>query len=160
MKKLLLIFGGIAGFSAMHGQTLTPDVIASSGSTLTGTSISTEFTIGEPLTSTLTAGSNVLTQGFHQPNIVITAIDPWIDVFSFQVYPNPSDQFVTIETTSDHAFSARVYDALGQLVLENTDFTHKTTFDMQWLSNGPYLLNVTRSNGKPVKNFTLVKQSH
>jgi hypothetical protein len=159
MKKLLLIFGGIAGFSALHGQTLSPEVVASAGTKLSGSSISTEFTIGEVLTSTLTANNNVLTQGFHQPNIVIVGIDPWVDTYSFSVYPNPSDQYVTIETNDDHALQARIYNDLGQLVLESSDFTHTLTLNMEAIANGPYLLQVTRVNGEPVKNFTLVKRS-
>ena len=159
MKKLLLIFGGIAGFSTMSAQSFSPQVTASAGTSMSSGSVAMEFTIGEVVTSTLSAGGDVLTQGFHQPKIVIVAIDPFLDVFSFSVYPNPSDQFVTIETSSKDPLQAKVYNALGQSIFDSQIFSEKTTLDIQHIANGPYLLQITRPTGEPVKNYTLVKRS-
>ncbi len=72
MKKLtflflILCFGSFA-------QTTTPQVINSaggSGSVSSGTNtIDIFYNIGEPMITTITNGSNILTQGFLQPDIV------------------------------------------------------------------------------------------
>ena len=49
MKKLLLIFGGIAGFSTMSAQSFSPQVTASAGTSMSSGSVAIEFTIGAEL---------------------------------------------------------------------------------------------------------------
>jgi len=70
MKKILL--GGL--FSACAwvavAQTLSPKVTPAAGGYTTGSNgVSLSFTIGETLTPTLAAGSNLLSQGQQQPEI-------------------------------------------------------------------------------------------
>jgi len=69
MKRLLII-PLLAAYPCLHGQSLTPQVIASSGGYFTNGSGSLSWTIGETITETFTAGSSQLTQGFQQPDVV------------------------------------------------------------------------------------------
>jgi hypothetical protein len=48
-------------------QSLSPSVIASAGSSFTSAQFSMDYTLGETFVTTLSNGSNILTQGFHQP---------------------------------------------------------------------------------------------
>lgn len=48
-------------------QSLSPQVIASSGGYYSNAAGSLSFTVGETVTQTYTSGSNMLTQGFQQP---------------------------------------------------------------------------------------------
>jgi hypothetical protein len=155
----LLIFGGIAGFSSVYAQTLSPEVIASSGMTLTGSNGGMDFTIGEVATATLTASGDELTQGFHQPNIVIVAAEEFIDVYTIQVYPNPTEQFITVRTNSEDELQVQLTNALGQVVIDQKAFTEKIVLDVHAMSNGTYILSITRQNGEPVKNFSVLKRS-
>ncbi len=54
---------------SVFAQSLSPQVVASGGGYATGGGYSLSYTIGEPVTATLTGGSNILTQGFHQPDL-------------------------------------------------------------------------------------------
>jgi hypothetical protein len=157
MKKLLLIFGGIAGFGSLYAQTLSPEVIASSGTNLSGPGGGMEYTIGEVATATLTAGSDVLTQGFHQPNIEIVGVEEFLDAYSIDLYPNPINDFVNIETDSDAELKVQVYTAHGQLVMSSETFINKVVLDVQNMANGPYVFKVSRADGTPVKNFSVIK---
>lgn len=159
MKKLLLIFGGIAGFSSVYAQTLTPEVFASAGKNLSGANGGMDFTIGEVATSSLTAGSNALTQGFNQPNILIVAIEEFVDIYTINLYPNPTEQFVNVTTNCEDELQVHVYNGLGQLVLDSEVFTQKLTLDIHSISNGVYQLHITRRNGEPVKTYSLFKRS-
>ena len=156
---MLLFLGGIAGLLPVYAQTLSPQVVASAGRNLSGASGGMDFTIGEVATSTLTAGSDVLTQGFNQPNIVIVAIEEFTDVYTISLYPNPTDQFVNVVTNSDDELQVHVYNALGQLVIDSEVFTNKLTLDIHAISNGVYQMHITRKTGEPVKNYSLVKRS-
>ncbi|MEY3441864.1 MAG: hypothetical protein RLZZ519_145, partial [Bacteroidota bacterium] len=84
-----------------------------------------EFTIGEVATSTLTAGSDALTQGFNQPEIEIVAVEEFIDVYTIQLYPNPTEQFITVETNSEEELQVEVFDALGKKVIDPHMFNQK-----------------------------------
>ena len=60
-------------------QSLSPSVIASAGSSFTSAQFSMDYTLGETFVTTLSNGSNILTQGFHQPQagvIVEGCLDP------------------------------------------------------------------------------------
>jgi hypothetical protein len=144
-------------WAVAFGQTLTPQVFANAGTSMTGPSGGLDFTIGEVATSSLTSGSDALTQGFHQPNIVIVGVEQFVDVYTINLYPNPVQQFVTIETNSEEELQAKMYNAHGQLVIDNKVFTQKAVLNLDAIADGPYFLHVTRLNGEPVKNFSLIK---
>jgi hypothetical protein len=159
MKKLLLLFGGIAGFSAMYAQTLSPEVIASGGTSLSNSSGGMEFTIGEVATASLSASGDALTQGFNQPNIVIVGVENFIDVYTITMYPNPSNDFINLETNSKDELKATVFTAHGQFIFASEVFTSKIALDVREMANGPYMIRVTRPTGEPVKNFSVIKMS-
>ncbi|MCB9232067.1 MAG: T9SS type A sorting domain-containing protein [Bacteroidia bacterium] len=160
MKKLLLIFGGIAGFSAVFSQTLSPQVVANGGRSFSGASGGMEFTIGEVATSTLSSSGNVLTQGFNQPKIDIVGVEEIIESYSINLFPNPAQQFLNLETTSDEELEVSVFNALGQIVFDSRKFRKELSLDVQNISDGKYFLRVNRANGDPVKNFTFLKLSN
>ena len=78
MKKLtyLFIMLSLGVYSQAQAQAPTPQVINSaggSGSVTSGTNtIDIYYNIGEPIITTINNGSNVITQGFLQPDIVGT----------------------------------------------------------------------------------------
>jgi hypothetical protein len=157
MKKLLLFVGGIAGFTALSAQALTPQVIASSGTTFAGPTVSLSYTIGEPLTNSLGAGGTALTQGFHQARFDIVAVEDHMADFDVSVYPVPMDQSVTVECTREDLIQVRMFDAAGRSLLTSEVFSQKLTLDVQKLANGPYMIVVTTASGDPVKTFSVVK---
>jgi hypothetical protein len=58
------------------------------------------------------------------------------------VYPNPTTDFITIETGTDSKFIVRVFDINGQLVEEQNFSGNKTRLDVQELVTGNYLVEV------------------
>lgn len=70
MKKLLFVqLLAWAVFAAgVQAQSLSPQVVASGGGYAEAGGYSLSYTVGEPVTATLASGSNILTQGFHQPD--------------------------------------------------------------------------------------------
>ncbi len=159
MKKVLLMVGFCAGTYLMYGQSLSPQVIASSGNSFTTASCRIEFTIGEVLTSSLTSGSNTLTQGFHQPEIHYASIGNYADEYAFTLYPNPTDQYVTVASTKRDDMRVHLFDALGKSIMVSSVFQENITVDMQTLSAGSYILMITKDNGQPLHSYTVIKKS-
>ncbi len=97
MKKIYLLLVTALVVSGVKAQMLTPTVIASTGAYSANGNYSLSYTVGEmTMVQTFSSDSNILTQGFQQPNDKITGL---IDITpaefgSFVVYPNPTvDQF-------------------------------------------------------------------
>ena len=69
MKKaisIFFLFVVLLGSSAF-AQTIARSVVSTAGGTLSGGGYSINYNIGETLISTLSSGSNMITQGFEQP---------------------------------------------------------------------------------------------
>ena len=69
IKTIIAIIGILAHFQigTSNAQSLSPQVIASSGGYQTSPAGSLSFTIGETNTQTLSSATHMLTQGFQQP---------------------------------------------------------------------------------------------
>src|SRR6478736_1254128 len=71
-------------------QSISPDVVASAGDYFLSASGSVSWTIGEPVTDTYTASSNILTKGFQQPvTIDLASVEENSGAGLFAAYPNP-----------------------------------------------------------------------
>jgi hypothetical protein len=147
MKNLILILMTVVLFQA-RAQSVSPFVIASTGSYFSNATFSVSSTFGEmTMVETFTDGNNFLTQGFQQPFNLSTGILNLIpDNGSYTVYPNPNDGnfMLTFNYTSGGAASFRIYDMLGQEVI-NTELKFDNgvnfqSFNLNSLSNGIYFL--------------------
>jgi len=93
MRNILLLLTIVAAPFIASAQMLTPTVIASTGGFSSNANGSLSYTVGEmTMVQTFSANGNILTQGFQQPNEVLTGlIDLTQGQFgSFVVYPNPA----------------------------------------------------------------------
>jgi hypothetical protein len=164
MKKILLLFL-LCGLSlALRAQSLTPTVISTSGAFYSNGTGMLSTTIGElAAVTTLTGGSNILTQGFQQPwdfNVSIPEIHE--NGLALDVFPNPSSgQFtIALNTEVDSRVSMKVLDVLGKIVyFENVAHSSGySSYDISLrnVAEGMYLLevvNVEVSSGKTTKNI-------
>lgn len=143
-------------FALSSAQSLTPEVVSTAGSTLSDGTHSLTWTLGEPLTSTLST-TNTLTQGFQQGAINITAIAVETkNVITINVYPNPAIDIVQLQ------FSERVkncfisiYSNDGKLmysdkILENSSYK----LNLGALPSGTYSLKLS---GGIIAHYQVVK---
>ncbi|MBK9148716.1 MAG: DUF285 domain-containing protein [Flavobacteriales bacterium] len=63
----LLTLGLLMANCAANAQSASPTVVATTGGTGTAGNMTLDWTLGEPMVTTLDNGQLVLTQGFHQP---------------------------------------------------------------------------------------------
>lgn len=67
MKKVFFLIINILLFLLVKGQTISPEVVATSGDFFSTSSVSLSWTCGEIMTETFTGSNIILTQGFQQP---------------------------------------------------------------------------------------------
>lgn len=155
---ICLLITCLSGVS-MFAQSVSPAVIASSGGEGEAGGIHVQWTVGELATETLTGANMILTQGFHQPHIIVTFIDeiPETDEVII-VYPNPAADYIVVEYRSgdQEGLLFGLYDLQGRRVLSGQLESHQTNLDLQDVKAGTYFLHVYHHN-KTLQTFKIVK---
>ncbi|MFM1876288.1 MAG: hypothetical protein RL266_2025 [Bacteroidota bacterium] len=135
----------------VSAQSIAPDVVASAGTHFSNGASQLSWTIGETVISTHDNGTNILTQGFHQPLLTVTGIEESsTQLGGVNVYPNPSSYQLNIRFNDFQSkVVADVYDAIGQLVLSEqiAPATSQYQLDLTGISNGSYILRLTSLDG-------------
>jgi hypothetical protein len=71
------------------------------------------------------------------------------------VYPNPADEFVTIQSHESLPLKIVIYDILGNTLLsQNIDNQNITNLDIAFLPKGIYLISIENQGMKIVKKIT------
>jgi hypothetical protein len=160
MKKPLLFFLSLLFCGLGFSQSVSPEVTASAGEHFTGTNAQLSWTIGETMIETFGNGSNQLSQGFHQTNLMVTAVEDLLESFQVSVFPNPATDVLNIEWSEISApLTLTLYEATGrQLLRQNTiGQTVTKTLDLTAYSAGSYLLHLSNPDGKTIKTFKILK---
>jgi hypothetical protein len=129
----------------------------------TGT-VQLSWTIGEPVISTLSNGSNILTQGMHQSKLLIDAIEEIeLSGLVISAFPNPTNEFVNLQVhqlLTDQPwkeFSFVLYDMNGKVLMQKQIVSTETVIQMNNYVSSTYFLKVLVNNHE-VKTFKIVKQ--
>jgi hypothetical protein len=149
----------------LQSQSLSPTVISSSGGFYSNSSGMLSFTVAEmTMVQTFTTGSNILTQGFQQPEDLTVGI-PENTVISGTtlVYPNPTNGLFTISYYSNTSASnsINIYNLVGQVVLTKrvtqSAGANTVNFDISSFSQGIYMLELNTVNEKGVRETSFHK---
>jgi len=158
-KKLFILLTGIIFCGpVVFCQTIQNSVISSAGGSASSGNVKMDYTLGETVTETFTAGGNTLTQGFHQTNLTLVAIEN-VELFAeISIYPNPTSELVNIDIPQNYnEIDINMYDVTGKLIKNQSNANGKVTFDVSTLATGTYYLQVINPKNKQVKTFKLVK---
>lgn len=136
------------------------EVISSSGATQTTSEIEISWTLGELVIETNSAGSNTLTQGFHQSKLTVTSV-PEVHILEIEleVFPNPSHDFLIIqfeELVDGAAYS--LFDITGKLIERELITSTRTVIQLEKYSSGQYILKLTKNFKEPLKTFQILKE--
>ena len=140
MKKLLfpiLILISIGAYS----QSIDRSVVASAGNNVTTETTSISWTLGEIAVSTLTSEGLALSQGFHQGNLFIDAIEGAHPDFLLKTYPNPVIEKLIIES-SKHNQLYEIIDINGRVLINGIITSNPFELDFTDLTNGVYFFRV------------------
>jgi hypothetical protein len=135
-------------------------VISTAGDYNSGTSNSLSWTLGEGVIETFTGTNVILTQGFQQSKLTITAIKEVPgNSLEISAYPNPTADFVTLKITTESVknFKYMLYDLYGKLLAEQKLVNSETKIPFNNLASGTYLLKLINNN-QDLKVFKIVKQ--
>lgn len=144
--------------AVVTAQSLERSVISAYGASGSNGSIAVDMTVGEVATTTISAGTITLTQGFQQPDAAGTSSSAPlpIAILGYRLYPNPAHTQLTVELESVQALrlQLQIMDARGRLVMVNPDLLDLTTgqgeatLDISALAEGSYLIRLTDANAQ------------
>jgi hypothetical protein len=150
---------------SMIAQTLSPQVISSSGGFYTGASATLSVTVAEmTMVQTFSQPNNILTQGFQQPEQFTTGIqENELTIGDVSIYPNPTNgQFVVdYNATSGGDYLVRIFNMTGQVVFSQSYSAgagqNSIHIDMSHYRQGIYLLEMSDINLNSKKNTSVHK---
>lgn len=157
MKRVTVILIGSLALMAVkvNGQ----QSITSAGGVFQNDMNSLSWGVGEVAIETLIANPYILTQGFQQSLLTVTAIDetPRIDV-NVNVYPNPINNFVKIDLsgTQFEEFEYQLFGPKGDVIETNRFEAESIEISFQNLNSGIYFLKVADDDHYS-KTFRIVK---
>jgi hypothetical protein len=164
MKKFFLYLS-IAFFGlATQAQSLSPQVIATAGSYFDNGSVSLSWTLGEPVIETYTSANTILTQGFHQPELLPVGIATVLPNNTYMnIYPNPTFHNITLDVKyfNNATITIDIINNLGQVVgTQNFQATKEQLtsqiLNMSHLASGMYQIRVTEK-GQLLNNYKINK---
>jgi hypothetical protein len=147
---LLLVSTGIAA----------QQVISAAGGSVSGEGIQVSWTLGETVIETFAGTQNILTQGFHQTRLVVTAINPLeYPGLNLSVFPNPVSSVLRLEYPGECTWKAKclLYNSDGKLMLVKKSGNLPETIGMENFAPGLYLLKIMHDNGEILKTFKIIK---
>ena len=161
MKKALLLFLSLLYGGWGYSQSLSLEVIATAGDHVSGSTAQMSWTLGEPVSETFAgSGSTILTQGFHQTNLLITGVEDAAVDFRVSVYPNPTAEWLTVDAPeAPAAFGLELFDAMGRPLrsFPIEQQSGKRTVDLTGFTPGMYLLRLRTEDRKTIKTFKIFK---
>lgn len=134
------------------------EVISTTGSSFENSTNQLSWTLGEPIIETFTAGQSILTQGFQQSKLTITAIDQISEnLCGLKVYPNPVSTEFTVEVSKAGKFRLSLFDLNGKLLFQKEAEKSVYKVDMLNFIPGSYFLTVCFENDKHLQTFKVIK---
>jgi len=135
-------------------------VIATAGSTLSNSNGSMSFTIGEGVTKTFSRGDKAITQGFQQPNLLVSMINEAKDIgFTISAFPNPTSDIIklSIDREEVEGLEYMIFDFNGKLLKKKNIETSETEVPFLELQNGIYIIKIVDGE-RELKIFKIIKQ--
>jgi hypothetical protein len=155
MKYSFIILLLILNASVVSPQ----EVVSCNGDSKSGAGVEVSWTVGEAEIETLVSSSNVLTQGFHQTRLTVTAVSeilfPGLEI---KVFPNPTPDIITIQF-SEFIDGSRywLYDMSGKVMENKLINSADTEISMKNYASGQYILKLTNKSRRVIQTFQVVK---
>ena len=156
MKVIIFLTFFIIGMNNVFSQ----EVVATSGETNTNSTNHVSWTIGEIAIETVESASNSLTQGFHQTQLIVTALDELTTLdIEIKVYPNPTHDFITIHFSKliDQP-SYSLFDLNGKLIEQRDITSTDAKINITSFAEGSYILKLNSDHRLLLQSFKVIKR--
>ena len=156
MKKIFVLMLFSFGLSA---QSISKQVIAPSGSTISNGNNQLSYTSGEVVVGGMTAedGSFQLGNGYY-PSLDLETLNiesPMTNLL-VKIYPNPAKEVIFITHPISDSFKIFISDSTGKVLLQK-EVGKQEPVNIARYPNGTYLINVITED-KKTNSYKIIKQ--
>jgi hypothetical protein len=154
MKQLLFM---MLVASVSYSQSISKQVIGTSGKTLTNSNLKVSYTVGEPVVGLMTAGGNQLGNGYY-PAMDIQALSLEDNVLALEIklYPNPTSQSLYVSHPEYNSFTIQIADLNGKQIYTGT-IEKEVPLDMSSYTQGMYLITIENKEYNKKNTYKIIK---
>ncbi len=139
-------------------QSEAQQVIGAAGTTTTTSGGSVSYTVGEIAIQTTETSSGTASEGVQQAyEIYKVGVTELALGSSINVYPNPTNGQLTLNTTNlNKNLAYELYDSQGKQIKECASFSDGHTLSISEFTNAVYYLKISSDN-QPIQTFKIIK---
>ena len=160
-RSIICIVGLLPAYAGMQAQS----AVSAAGGDITGTGGSVAYTIGQVAYTNFGGESGNINLGAQQPNLFLTVGTSDLDItLSASVFPNPANSSTSLKLEGpgispiEDDLSLNLFDLNGKLISQQVILSNLTTIPMDHLTEGVYVIQVTRKNIE-IKSFKVFKSN-
>ena len=141
-----------------YSQTISKQVVGTSGKTLTNSNLKLSYTVGEPVVGLMTAGGNQLGNGYYPAMDLqtLSVEDNVLDV-QLKVYPNPTSQSLYVTHPEMNSFGITIVDLNGKQLYSGI-INKEQPFDVSSYTQGMYLVTVENTITNKKNTYKIIKK--
>jgi hypothetical protein len=116
------------------------------------------WSLGQVVIESYMANDLVVTQGIHQPFVIITHIlqDSKNDL-EIKAYPNPAHEFIIVELKKETKLSFIISSSNGKIVF-NGDLLNKVNkIELKQIPPGSYILKISGTESNAFNSYNIIK---
>jgi hypothetical protein len=157
MKYLILVLT-LTFSSLSFSQSISKQVIGTSGKTQSNGNLKLSYTVGEPVIGLMTAGGNQLGNGYY-PAMDLQALSVEDNVLDVQlkVYPNPTSQSLYVSHPDMSSFGITIVDLNGKQLYQGT-INKEEPLDVSNYIQGMYLVTVENAAANKKNTYKIIKK--
>lgn len=155
MKQLIFI---LLVTSISYSQSISKQVIGTSGKTLTNSNLKVSYTVGEPVVGLMTAGGNQLGNGYYPAmDLQALSIDDASLNVQIKIYPNPTSQSLYVTHPELTTFHVHIADLNGKQLFEGT-IEKDVALDVSSYTQGMYLITIENKESNKKNTYKIIKK--
>jgi hypothetical protein len=157
MKYLILVLT-LTFSSLSFSQSISKQVIGTSGKTQSNGNLKLSYTVGEPVIGLMTAGGNQLGNGYY-PAMDLQALSVEDNVLDVQlkVYPNPSSQSLYVTHPEMNSFGITIVDLNGKQLYQGS-INKDEPLDLSNYTQGMYLVTIENKEANKKNTYKIIKK--
>ena len=145
----------------LFSQSISREVVATSGDHFAGPGAELEWTLGEVAIETYAMGSTQLTQGFHQTYLIISELPSSDFTNELKIFPNPTTAKITLQWSNLLQTPVQVVlcDVHGKTLQEQNfrSGISAGSLSLDAYTSGIYFLRVNHSQTHSVNTYKIQK---
>jgi hypothetical protein len=143
--------------SVSYSQSISKQVIGTSGKTLTNSNLKVSYTVGEPVVGLMTAGGNQLGNGYYPAmDIQALSIEDNTMAVEIKLYPNPTSQSLYVSHPEYNSFSIQIIDMNGKQIHSGT-IEKEVPLDVSSYTQGMYLITIENKEYNKKNTYKIIK---